>query len=690
MFGLTTTRKRKNKQSRGRHVWRVEPLDDRLLLSDLSLVLGGGATLGQAVDPIEIEFQFPDANFGDSLFASQDAHLDEFSMDPYTFAWSSVYVQAGVKMGRMRAVVDTESGVGDPTSTSEANSTGFLSWADEFTLHSNTAQNATGKLKVRLESFFVQGGKIVPSQNVSTHIFASSILDPPGSLSVVHSADDGATLPESLRLQGEEVSIPIGIPFHVTGTMTWVVEASAEYPNQLLSESSMEALHSSIFAFEILTPNVTYSTESGTIYPNSPFPFDYGDAPDPTYATLLANDGARHVVGSTLFLGAGVDPEADGQPNATASGDDVAGPTPFPGDEDGLIGSSAFVIGEGANIQVLASGPGFIDAWMDLNGNGAFDHPTEHIGGGVSIPVVAGSNTLNFAIPASAVAGPTFARLRISSDGGLLPTGLAVDGEVEDYAVTISPPSPDEIGVRRGIQYYRDSNGNGTWELGSDLFSRFGIPSDELIIGDWDGNGTDDIGVRRDNRIYRDGNGNGTWEPGTDLFSRFGSPSDVMIVGNWSSPLLASGGAADGSNAGPPLSRDDLTPIVSAASDLLAGTGLTSSQIDRLHAVTVSVSDLSGARLGQALGSTITIDINAADYGWFIDSTPYDYEEFAIGSEGLFAAGDSAASGRMDLLTVVLHELGHVLGLPDDHSGGVMDGMLSQGVRRIPTLSEFA
>ena len=34
--------------------------------------------------------------------------------------------------------------------------------------------------------------------------------------------------------------------------------------------------------------------------------------------------------------------------------------------------------------------------------------------------------------------GNTFARLRLSSAGGLLPTGPANDGEVEDYIVTIS------------------------------------------------------------------------------------------------------------------------------------------------------------------------------------------------------------------------------------------------------------
>ena len=48
---------------------------------------------------------------------------------------------------------------------------------------------------------------------------------------------------------------------------------------------------------------------------------DYGDAPDPSYPTLLVNDGARHLaVGPRL--GGSRNFELDGQPNADATGDD--------------------------------------------------------------------------------------------------------------------------------------------------------------------------------------------------------------------------------------------------------------------------------------------------------------------------------------------------------------------------------
>ena len=49
-----------------------------------------------------------------------------------------------------------------------------------------------------------------------------------------------------------------------------------------------------------------------------------------------------------------------------------------------------------------------------------------------------GQNNLSVAIPAGAATGTTFARFRLSSDGGLQSTGLAADGEVEDYSVNLS------------------------------------------------------------------------------------------------------------------------------------------------------------------------------------------------------------------------------------------------------------
>ena len=82
------------------------------------------------------------------------------------------------------------------------------------------------------------------------------------------------------------------------------------------------------------------------------------------------------------------------------------------------------------------------------------------------------------------------------------------------------------------------------------------------------------------------------------------------------------------------------------------------------------------------------LDSDAAGHGWFIDSTPTQDEEFVSFDSTLRATESSPAAGRMDLLTVVMHELGHVLGLADtDGPAGdsdLMIGTLLTGMRRNP------
>jgi len=103
---------------------------------------------------------------------------------------------------------------------------------------------------------------------------------------------------------------------------------------------------------------------------------------------------------------------------------------------------------------------GQLDAWIDFNGNGAFDHPSEHLWGGSSItlPISAPPQTLTFSVPSGAAPGSTYARFRLSINGGLSPKALAPDGEVEDYTVEIEelpvkPPS-EEHGAPVGIEVY--------------------------------------------------------------------------------------------------------------------------------------------------------------------------------------------------------------------------------------------
>ncbi len=162
--------------------------------------------------------------------------------------------------------------------------------------------------------------------------------------------------------------------------------------------------------------------------------YDFGDAPD-SYGTLLPNGPQQPVTGPRL--GSLIDIDMDGMPSTGANGDDTTGQD----DEDGVT-ISGLMVGSLATAHVVLSNAvsAKLDAWVDFNNNFVFD-PSEQIFSSTTIS--AGTNVPTFAVPVTAVAGVTYARFRVSTTGGLLPTGLAGPGEVEDYQVNILPPSFD-------------------------------------------------------------------------------------------------------------------------------------------------------------------------------------------------------------------------------------------------------
>jgi hypothetical protein len=135
-------------------------------------------------------------------------------------------------------------------------------------------------------------------------------------------------------------------------------------------------------------------------------------------------------------------------------------------------------------------------------------------------------------------------------------------------------------------------------------------------------------------------------------------------------PLMAAGVAPPAHDPGPALTTAAVRPLLDEAIRRWAAGG---ADVSALANLDVRIADLGGATLGLASGQTIWLDDDAAGWGWFLDPTPADDSEF-------LAAGDQGEEGRMDLLTALVHELGHVLG-HDHDEGGAMGETLAAGER---------
>lgn len=183
---------------------------------------------------------------------------------------------------------------------------------------------------------------------------------------------------------------------------------------------------------------------------------DFGDAPDPTYPTLLASNGARHVVapGPNPTLGTLVDTEANGQPNAALAGDDAAGTD----DEDGVTFPATLIPGTTGSLELRTGATGgTVSCWIDFNRDGDWNDPGEQV---VTDDTLAANTTASrsFAVPVGSPQGNAAARCRISSATGLGVTGEAPDGEVEDHPAPVGAEDP-RIGIaKRLVSIGKDPN----------------------------------------------------------------------------------------------------------------------------------------------------------------------------------------------------------------------------------------
>ncbi len=187
---------------------------------------------------------------------------------------------------------------------------------------------------------------------------------------------------------------------------------------------------------------------------DQPAVLDFGDAPS-SYGTATAS----HVIPAptVLYLGT-VSPDAELVPSIPldGTGDDVT-PAIGPDDEEGVLAPVVYP-GVAGNWQILftkPTGTAYLSGWVDWDNDGTFNNtdwspstPTGERFVNVTLTTQASPLVVGIPCPASVPAGATrYARFRISSTANMTPIAGYADGEIEDYAVTVTAlPSETDFG----------------------------------------------------------------------------------------------------------------------------------------------------------------------------------------------------------------------------------------------------
>ncbi|EHU1210218.1 tandem-95 repeat protein [Acinetobacter nosocomialis] len=134
------------------------------------------------------------------------------------------------------------------------------------------------------------------------------------------------------------------------------------------------------------------------------------------------------------------------------------------------------------------------------------------------------------------------------------------------------------------------------------------------------------------------------------------------------------------------LNRVSIEHLLESAQQYWINLGVDASLFDQ---VSLSIQDINinGTIAYVENGNHIVLSPNAAGYGWFIDESPFEHTEFTMNStQNYGVASNSQISTQIDLLTVLIHELGHTIGLTDTFiSQDLMGGFIQQGIRLLPT-----
>jgi hypothetical protein len=241
---------------------------------------------------------------------------------------------------------------------------------------------------------------------------------------------------------------------------------------------------------------------------------------------------------------------------------------------------------------------------------------------------------------------------------GSNPTAVSISGNA---TVTLTPPTS---GTYQGVVLFEDRTSSGAITVtGNGALNTTGTeyaPAAKVTLAgneDTDNPAHTSLGsqwIVADLTL----SGNATFVITADANNRVVNPNAFMVAGGPVHPAAPI----------PALTLAEADAAVASALELWAAAGLDAGTLQDLSRTTVTIAPLPAPYLGLAAPGAIYLDPTAEGYGWFPATS----------------ATAAPPSDRIDLLTVVTHELGHLFGLMDGNGTALMASTLGAGVRILP------
>ena len=371
--------------------------------------------------------------------------------------------------------------------------------------------------------------------------------------------------------------------------------------------------------------------------------------------SVVSLDVTNNVIDSQAGIGTGIDLNTTGSALVefnvigntitTRSGPSINLTATTGGDIEGRVNDNNVVANtSGSSLRVVIDGAG--STGIVEARNNAFTQGSPNTASAVDVLARGGDARLDLTLDNNAIDSNTTALADINITAGASQSGetASVYANLINNDVAAGGPT-NALRLRTA-----DLDATSDPRIFLEGFIEAGAGLDDDAVATWNANGNTPI-VTASNVVV------------TQTAGATAPSAGVAQVPDNAEPLMAQ---ALGGAGGIVLTQSALDAVVGAAIQHWAESGASAEQLATMHGTSFGIANLAGLDLGLHTSGGILIDGNAAGHGWALDSS----------------------SSGMDLLSVVMHELGHAIGLGDHYSaaghGDLMHGYLDVGDRWAP------